>query len=72
MVLITMSNKASSAGTPTVVITATNMYGSQAPCMMTVISCFMGVSIDLTGGIFATVIGLYAFILSFVKMTTVR
>ena len=67
-----MSNKDSFAGAPTVVITATNMYGSQDPCMLPVISCFIGVSIDLTGGIFATVIGLYAFILSFVKMTTVR
>ena len=50
---IPISSKASYTGTPTV-ITATNIYGSQASFIMTVIPLLMGPPLNLTGGIFTT------------------
>ena len=64
--------KTYSTGTPTVVITATNIYGYQSPCLMPVLSCVMGTHINLTGVIFATETNLSTSIFYFVNRTTGR
>ena len=72
MYFIPISWKASSTGTPTVAIKVNNIYGSQSPCMLYVISWFVGPPIELTGGIFTTRTRLSASIPSFVNSTTGR
>ena len=62
--------KVSSTGTPNVVITATNISGSQSTYMFLFLPWFLGPPINLTGGIFTSGTGLYASILSFVNRTT--
>ena len=69
---IPVSDKSSSTGTPTVVITDTNISGYQAPCKLPVLGCFLLPPINLTGGKFTTGTVLYVSILSFVNGTTGR
>ena len=70
LVFIPISSKYSSNGTPTMVIKDTDLYASQDPCMLPVLSWLVGPPINLTGGIFTTGTGLSAFIWSFVNRTT--
>ena len=72
MNFITISLKASSTGTPTVMITATNISGYQAPCRLTFISCLLGTPIDLICGIITTGTSLSKSIISFVNDATDR
>ena len=72
MDLIPISDKAYPTGSPTVVITDTNIYGSQDPCILPVITFFVGPPINITGGRFTTVTGLFASIFYFVNKTTGR
>ena len=70
MAFIIISENFSSTGTPTAVITATNISGSQDLYMMPVIYCFVGTPINLTSGGFSTGTDLSASILYFVNRTT--
>ena len=72
MALLPISAKASSTVTPTVVITSTYISGYQYPCMLPVITCLVGLPINLTGGVFTTGTGLCTYILYFVDRTTGR
>ena len=65
-----MSDKASSTCIHTVVITSTDLSGSQDTFMLHVISCLVGTSIKLTGGKITTGIGLSVSILYFLNRTT--
>ena len=67
-----ISAKASSTGTPTVVITDTNISGSQDPFMLPVINFFVVPPINPTGRIFTTGMGLSEFIILFVNENTGR
>ena len=70
LVLITIPIKASSTGIHTMVITDTNISGSQYPCMLTFLTCLVGPPIKLTDGRITTGIGLYESIWSFMNITT--
>ena len=72
MDFIPISAKASSTGSPTVVITATDIYGSKAPFMMPFIPSFVELPINLISGIFSTGTGLSVLVIYFVNITTVR
>ena len=66
-----MPDKASSSGMPTSVTTATGIYGSQAPCILPVLTWFLGPPTNLNGEIFATGKSLSSSILYFVNHNTV-
>ena len=70
LVFIPKSEKASPTGIHTVVITDTDISGSQDPCMLPVIPCLVGTPINLTGGRITTVTGLYSSIFYFMNRTT--
>ena len=72
LALIPLSKKSSDTGTPTMVITATDFYGSQDPCILNFISCFVGPHIELIDGRFITETGLSASMLYFVNSNTGR
>ena len=72
MEFIPISSKASSTGTPTVVIISTNISGSQDTCMLSILNYFVGPPINLTCGRFTIGIGLSAYILSFLNTSTLR
>ena len=65
-----MYDKASSTVTPTMVITATNISGSQYIYMFPVIFWFSGPPLKLTGGRFTTGIDLSTSVLYFVNRKT--
>ena len=69
---IPISAKASSTGTPPVVIAATNPYLYQAPCVLLVITFLVVKPKNLTGGKFAIVTCLSSSIFSFVNRITGR
>ena len=70
MNFIPLSTKASSTGTPTVEISATNITGSYAPYVIHYLPWFTGPHTNLTGGRFTTVISFSESILFFVIITT--
>ena len=70
LVFIPISPKASSTDIPNVLITDIDIYGSQDPCLLPVITCLVGAPINLTGGRIITRTGLSAPILYFVNRTT--
>ena len=72
MAFIPISTKSSSTGTPTVAIIDTNIYGSQAPCMLPILPWLVRTHINFKVGIFTTGIVLSASILSFVNRPTGR
>ena len=65
LTFILILSKSSCTGTLTVEITDTNIYGSQAPCMLPVLACLVGAPIKFTVGRFSTRKGLSASILYF-------
>ena len=67
---IPISTKASSTGTPTIVITATNTSGAQDFFLFPVIPYFVRPHIKLTCGRLTTITVLCASIISFVNRTT--
>ena len=69
---IPILTKASSSGTTTMVITATDISGSQYHFIPTVINWLVVPHINLTGGIFTTGTGLSTYIFYFVHRTTGR
>ena len=72
LAFIKISDKAYYTGTPTMVITDTDIYGSQATIMMPVLACLVGAPINIAGGRFTTRTGLSTSIFSFVNRTTGR
>ena len=72
LAFIKISVKASFTVTPTVVITTTNIYRSEATCILIFLPWLVGIHINLTGGIFTTGTDLSSSILSFVNINTVR
>ena len=70
LAFIPISDNASYTGTPTDIITATNLSGSHTTWMFNVLPCFEGPHINLTGGRFTTITGLSASMLYFVNRTT--
>ena len=70
MFFIPISTKASYTGIPNMVITYTDLSGSQDFCMLPVLPCLLGPPIKLTGLRITTGTGLSAHILSFVNRTT--
>ena len=72
MAFIPISAKYSSNGTPIVLITATNLSGSQDPFKLPVLIYIVGPHINITGGRLTTGTGLSAFVFYFVNITTGR
>ena len=71
VVFIPISAKPFSTGIHTVVITSTDLSGSQDYCILPVLLCFVGPPINLTGGIITTGIVLSLPISYFLNRTTV-
>ena len=70
MVFIPISYRSSSTGTPGVLITDIDIYGSLDTCMLPILTWLVGLPKNFNGGRFPTVIGFSESVLYFVNSTT--